>query len=161
MSSAEELGAAVEEVDVIASSPVVGVRNLSLPECLRHPSYAPVIVRILEGAGDGLVVRIGGNEPQSGVGIGAFLIDVGGLDHCLEYLQWIKIPKLSAEVGISKYGDSMVADHSAGLTTIERPNGQLSSLAVHLHHRSAEIRYYLRVEQGKEGVLRTEGVPER
>ena len=77
VTSTEKLGASVEEVDVIMSSPVVGVCNLFLPECIRHPSDAPVIISVLEGAGDGLVVRIGGNESQSGVDIRSFLIDIG------------------------------------------------------------------------------------
>ena len=161
LTSTEKLGASVEEMDVIVSSLVVGVCNLFLPECLRHPSDAPVIISVLEGAGDGLVVRIGGNESQSGVGIGAFLVDIRRLDHSLEHLHRVEVAKLSAEVGISQYGDGVVTDHGSGLATVERPDGKLALLTVHLHHGSAQIRHHFRVEQSEERMLRTEGVPER
>ena len=138
----------------------VAIPNDGLPECLRQPRDAPVVIRVLERLRHALALALARHIAAHAVVREPTRIGFGARAHRGECRGRIEATDaLGPRVGDHRHG--VVPDHAIGLVAGEFPDRQPATLAILREERLDEVARALGLEDRVQRVRGTERVPQR
>ena len=162
----DERGSRVVQVPVVPGALVELLGDVRLPQSLRHAGDAIIVVSVLQRlrhrpALPLLRVAIRRHVSQALIIANALIIlPVGGSHARLQRLLRVEVAD-ALQVSIHDHRHGVIAYHHVRLPAIEVPQGQRPALLVEVEEALHHIVHALRIDVGKQRVVRPEGVPQR
>ena len=158
--SAHEAGDGVKDMPIAEGPGIVFGGHVGLPQALRHAGDAPVVVGEFQRLGHGFALQVGRNVSVLVIqGRCIAFVLVGRHHHGLQGQFPVKTAD-AAEPGVGNHGNAVIANHAAGFSVGQGPDGEFSPKAVHFQHTANHAVHQARVQQGLQRIPAAEGVPE-